>query len=207
MFGSLLAGFDWASRGLWPVFVCGVLDVAFLALLTRGLHLDGVADTFDAVGSGMPRDRALEIMRDSSSGALGVLAMVLVLMLKAVALVQLSAHAAWNWFMLVPCLSRFGINLLGSLSRYARQGGGLGEAFTGRDAMRYLPVALVTAFSAAWILGGVNGLVMTAVLVAWSLLAAWWVRGRFGGVTGDLLGAHLEIAETAMFLWVAAIVA
>ena len=181
--------------------------MAFLAFLTRGLHLDGVADTFDAVGSGMPGDRALEIMRDSNNGALGLLVMVLVLMLKAAALVQLSAHAAWNWFMLVPCLSRLAINLLGSFSGYAREGGGLGEAFTGRDAMRYLPVALVTALSAAWILGHATGLVMAAVLAAWSLLAAWWMRGRFGGVTGDLLGAHLEITETAMFLWVAAIVA
>ena len=192
---------------MWPVPVCGVLDVAFLAVLTRGLHLDGVADTFDAVGSGMPRDRALEIMRDSSSGALGVLAMVLVLMLKAVALVQLSAHAAWNWFMLVPCLSRFAINLLGSFSGYARKGGGLGEAFTGRKAMRYMPVALLTVLSAAWILGGASGLSMTGVLAACSLTAAWWMRCRFGGVTGDLLGAHLEITETAMFLWAAAILA
>ena len=57
--GGLLAGFNWAAEGLWPVSICGVFDAAWLALLTRGLHLDGVADTFDALGSNADMDRAL----------------------------------------------------------------------------------------------------------------------------------------------------
>ncbi len=205
--GSLLAGFDWAARGLWPSEICGVLDAVCLAFLTRGLHLDGVADTFDAVGSGADRERALEIMRDSSNGALGVLAMVSLLMVKAAALTGLSAHAAWQWFMLIPCLSRLGINIIGSISSYARATGGLGEAFTGKSSRRYLIVALVTALTAAWILKGTEGLAMLAAGAAWCVPAAMWCRLRFGGVTGDLLGAHVETVETAMFLAAAAIVA
>ena len=205
--GALLAGFDWAARGLWPDRVCGVLDVVWLALLTRGLHLDGVADTFDAIGSSAHRERALEIMRDSSSGALGVLAMVTVLLVKVAAVSELSGQAAWQWLILVPCLSRLGINILGSLSRYAREGGGLGEAFTGKASLKYLPLALVTAVAAAWILNGTAGVAMLAAVAAWCVPVALWCRGRFGGVTGDILGAHLETVEAAMFLAAAAIVA
>jgi len=205
--GSLLAGFDWAARGLWSPEICGVLDTVWLALLTRGLHLDGVADTFDAVGSGADRERALEIMRDSSNGALGMLAMVCLLMVKAAALVGLSTHSSWQWFMLIPCLSRLGINIMGAVSQYARSTGGLGEAFTGKASRKYLPVALATALTAAWILRGTAGLTMLAAGMAWCVPAAMWCRHRFGGITGDLLGAHVETVETAMFLAAAAIVA
>ncbi len=204
--GAIVAGFDWAARGLWPVQICGVLDVALLALLTRGLHLDGVADTFDAIGSQAGCERALEIMRDSNSGALGILAMVVVLLIKAVSAIELSTQAAWQWFILVPCLSRFGINVLGSLSRYARSSGGLGQAFTGRASLTYMPVAAATALSAAWILGKIYGIAMLIALVLWCIPAGIWCKRRFGGITGDILGAQVELTEAAMFLAAAAII-
>ncbi len=204
--GAIVAGFDWAARGVWPAQVCGVLDVVLLALITRGLHLDGVADTFDAIGSRADRERALEIMRDSSSGALGILAMISVLLVKVAASVELSSHAAWQWFILVPSLSRLGINVLGVLSVYARRSGGLGEAFTGRSALVYLPVAGLTAISAAWILCRIPGLVMLGLLALWCVPVALFCRHRFGGITGDILGAHLETAEAAMLLAAAALV-
>ncbi len=204
--GGLLSGFDWAARGVWPPRICGVLDVVWLALLTRGLHLDGVADTFDAIGSGADRQRALEIMRDSSNGALGILSMVSLLLVKVVAMSELSLHAAWHWLMLIPCLSRLGINVLGAVSSYARTEGGLGQAFTGRESLRYMPVALVTAVSAAWILRDIPGLIMLGGVILWCLPVAAWCRYRFGGITGDVLGAHVELAETAMFLVAAALV-
>lgn len=206
MLGSLLAGFNWAAKGLWPASVCGVLDVAWLAFLTRGLHLDGVADTFDAIGSGAGRDRALEIMRDSSSGALGVLALIILVLVKAAAVTELSRNGAWQWLMIIPCLSRTGVNFSGAFSNYARQEDGLGEAFTGRSSLRYLPMALITAASAAWILRGSAGIVMLIAVGALSLLLSLWCRRKFGGVTGDILGAHVEIMETAMFLAAAAMV-
>lgn len=139
-------------------------------------------------------------MRDSSSGALGVLALVTLMLLKAAALTELSRHGAWQWLMLVPCLSRTGINFSGAFSTYARQEGGLGEAFTGRDASRSLPIAVIFAAAAAWILGGIAGIVMLLAAGVSSYLSALWFRQKFGGITGDILGAHVEILETAMFL-------
>lgn len=185
---------------MWPASICGVLDVAWLAFLTRGLHLDGVADTFDAIGSNADRDRALSIMRDSSNGALGVLALIIVILIKAVTVTELSRQGAWQWLMLVPCLSRTGINCLGSFSIYARPEGGLGEAFTGRASLRYLPMAAATAGAAAWILRGIAGISMLAAVGFLSLFTALWCRKKFGGITGDILGANVEIMEAAMFL-------
>ncbi len=203
--GSLAAGFDWAARGLWPPSLCGVLDVAWLAFLTGGLHLCGLAHAFDAVGSGADRQRALEIMQ-GSSGASGGLAIVVVLMVKSAAVIELSRHAAWQWFMLVPCLSRLGINVLGSFSRYAGNDAAPGAGFAGRVFLRYLPMAAASAAAAAWILGHLSGMVVLVLSVLWCLPVALWCRHRFGGISGDILGAHVETVETFMFLAAAALV-
>ncbi len=203
--GGLTSGIDWAARGLWPPSIAGVVAVVFLALLTRGLHLDGLADTADAVASGADRERALEIMRDSTNGALGILAMVLVLMIKAVCAVQLSTHAAWQWFVLIPCFSRTGIVLLGAISEYARPSGGLGSPFAGRGVSRNLLLALPTTIAAAWTLAEATGVAMLAGVVAMSAIASLWARRRFGGTTGDILGAHVELQEALLFLASAAV--
>nr|WP_246325288.1 adenosylcobinamide-GDP ribazoletransferase [Dissulfurirhabdus thermomarina] len=201
LLGGLLAGFDWAARGLWPSPVVGAMEAAWLALLTRGLHMDGLADTADGLASGFDAARSLEVMRDSRSGALGVLAVVLVLLLKATGLAALSAGgAATGFFCLVPCLARWGINVLGALSPYARPGEGLGRAFTGAGAARALPAAGLTALGAAYLLGGAAGLAAFAGVTVLSAAAAAWFRHRLGGVTGDVLGAHAEVTEVVLVL-------
>jgi len=205
LLGGLVAGFDWAAKDLWPPSVVGAMDVAWLAFLTRGLHLDGLTDTSDAIGSGAGPEKALSIMKDSHSGALGILVLVLVLILKASALAVLSGRGAWEAVLLCPCLSRWALNVMASFSIYARPGGGLGEAFVGPGTRWTLALAGPTALGAAWFIWGLWGIWLFAGVVAWSLLASLWFRMRLGGVTGDVLGGHLEVSETLLFLGAAAV--
>ncbi len=88
--GFLLAGVYWALGGWCQAPVLGVIETMTLAFLTRGLHLDGLADTFDAIGSGRPAEAALLIMKDSQIGALGAVSLILVLLLKSCALAEIS---------------------------------------------------------------------------------------------------------------------
>jgi len=198
--GGLIAGLNWAASDFWPSLLTAISVVIFLAFLTRGLHLDGLADTADAIGSGASKETALVIMRDSCSGALGVLALVSVLLLKIGAAASLSESDAWQVFILVPCLSRWSLNCLAASCGYARPEGGLGAAFCGSAARGHLIISGLTAISASWFLAGPWGIALFLAATIAGPIAGLWSKARFGGVTGDILGAHLETVETLLFM-------
>ena len=110
----LLAPF--ASPGLSSVAL-----VAILALLTRGLHLDGLGDTFDGLGAGGDRERMLEIMDDSHTGAFGLIAIVLLLFFKIHAIESID-NERWRALLAAPILGRWAMVLLGYRSQAAKPG-------------------------------------------------------------------------------------
>ena len=197
------AGIGGLQLALWhvagqrlPSLVGAVLLVAFSAWLTRGLHLDGVADFVDGLGGGASREEALRIMRDSRIGAFGAMALILVLAAKIAALDALG-NAIYPAVVLAPALSRWSLVVLSFTMPYARKDGGLTSAVT--DHVRWLElvgasvlsIGLVCATSARLGLGMWGGVALVSVVVA--LIA----RSRLGGVTGDVLGANVELAEAA----------
>ena len=198
--GYGIMGVDWVLRGYYQAPVLGIIETMALAFVTRGLHLDGLVDTFDAIGSGRPAEDALRIMKDSHIGALGAVSLILVLLLKASALSEVSRRGLWQVVVLAPCLSRWGLNVLAASSDYARPAGGLGQAFVGRKTWRTLPVSGLSALAAAWFLAGIRGVEGFFGVIFWSLVVAFYFRRRLGGVTGDVLGAHLELTETLLML-------
>ncbi len=200
LLGGFLAGLNWAGQGLLPPSVLGVLEAGWLVLLTRALHLDGLADTVDGLGGGRDAEHALFIMKDSNVGAFGVTAVVLVLLLKASCLAGLSRAGAWQVMLIAPCLSRFSLTVLGCFSCYARPGGGLGTCFVGRENRWTLFLSAPTALVAGWIMLGCWGIGAVGVVAFLGLLSALFFRKVLGGVTGDVLGAHLEITESLVLL-------
>lgn len=200
--GSVLALGASLLEGL-PQALAGVLLCAALAAITGGLHLDGVADVFDAMGGGRgERERALMIMRDSRIGAHGAAALGLVLLAKACAFAALLPMSDVRPWLLFPALARTGAAGLGAWLPPARRDG-LGHAFRPRS--RWSTLAGVAA------LGVVPALVFAPeqlAAVAMALLCciatgAWALR-RLGGVTGDVHGAAIELSEIAFlatWLW------
>lgn len=200
MLGGAMLGADLMLHGLFPAPLTGVVEVAALSFLTRGLHLDGLADTFDALGSGRSAHEALFVMKDSNIGAFGAISLILILYLKGSAFSAISQKGLWQVFILAPCLSRWSMNVLAAASEYARPGGGLGAAFVGRKTWPGLVFAGLTAILFSWSLLGKAGMVAFVYAVTWGLAAAFYFRRRFGGVTGDVLGAHLELTETILMI-------
>ncbi|MGE3871381.1 MAG: adenosylcobinamide-GDP ribazoletransferase [Parvibaculaceae bacterium] len=199
--GLALAGL--AATGL-PDLAAAGLTLAALALLTGGLHEDGLADTADGFGGGRDRDRKLAIMRDSHIGTYGVMALVLGLLVKAACLASLaqgSVPAVIGLLAASGALSRALIVWLMASTPPARSDGlahGAGQPadFTARTAL------LAGSILAALFLLPTLGLVPALAIAGAGALTAGLVRflalRQVGGHTGDICGALQFLAETAM---------
>jgi adenosylcobinamide-GDP ribazoletransferase len=183
------------AAGWLPSLAAGALAVGAAALLTGALHLDAVADTADALGA-RSREHALEIMRDHGIGAFGTTALIVVCVLDAAllgtlaetddaALVGLAAGASARATMLPVAF----------VLPYARPGEGQGRVLEGLGSVTVgagLAIAALLALPA-----GAGGLWGTSGAAVAALVVALVARSRFGGFTGDVLGATAKLAETA----------
>jgi adenosylcobinamide-GDP ribazoletransferase len=192
--GVCLALGSLAADRLVPPGVGAMLLIALWAGLTGGLHLDGLADTFDGLGGGWSRERALSIMRDARSGPFGVAAIVLVVGLKATTLASLPEGLAWKALVLAPVVGRAGPLLLVRLCRPARPDGAGHALAAGVRWPSLLAGGLFALLASIAVLGWWGALAFVgAGLFAWAWAA--YLRRRLGGFTGDTLGALVEITE------------
>ncbi|MDX3689215.1 adenosylcobinamide-GDP ribazoletransferase [Streptomyces europaeiscabiei] len=190
--------------------LAAVASVAVPAVLTRGLHLDGLADTADGLGSGRPAEDALRIMKQSDIGPFGVVTLVLVLLAQVAALTEAYGES-WTLGALAAAVSattaRLALTLAARVGVPAARPEGLGAAVAGVVPVRAATLVAVlvgcAAAGAAALLGPYDlGRAVLAVVVACGaaeLLLRHCVR-RFGGVTGDVFGGLAETAATAALL-------
>jgi cobalamin 5'-phosphate synthase/cobalamin synthase len=201
--GGLEAGAAFLLLKRLPDGVVAVLVVALGVLVTGALHLDGLADTADGFGGGKDREHALRIMRDHSVGAYGASAIALSLALKIAIVSTLTMFGTPGllWIALAPALGRWAPVLLGRALPYARAEGGLGQSVTGgATGALELGGATILAVGAAAGLAGLNGAIAVAGAALATLLFGLLCRRKIGGVTGDTLGASVELVEAVVLL-------
>jgi adenosylcobinamide-GDP ribazoletransferase len=208
--GGVAAAVLLGASALWPPAVAALLALAATVVLTGAFHEDGLADTFDALGGAVPRERALAIMKDSRIGSYGAAAMVLTLGGRAALLAALAAQpwpAVAAAVVLSHALGRAAAVALMALLPYAG------------DAEHAKAKPLATSVGAAewggallWGLALVAGVLASgalgiartgaAVLAAAGVVLAMrqWLTRRLGGYTGDTLGAGEQLAEMAVLL-------
>ena len=205
LLGALATGllFGLARIGV-PALVAALLVLAATALATRGMHLDGLADTADGLGCYGPPERALAVMRDGGAGPFAVVTLVLVLGLQAAALARLAAEPGrWPAVVVAVLAGRCAFAWCCRRGVPAARPDGLGALVAGTQPWfaGVLGAVAVAAASVAAVPArpwqGPLGVLLAAALVV--LLAAH-TRRRFGGVTGDVLGAAAELASTAVLV-------
>jgi len=197
LLGLLVALFDTLVAGFWTPQVVALLDVLLLAVLTGAFHLDGLADTADGLFSPRTRDQALEIMKDSRIGVMGLVAILFGLALKWGGIANLEAHRTILLIM-IPAYARAGILFGMRYLPYGRPDGTGRPFFKEKLSIKsfwglILPVGLsmIIGLKAIWL----N--LAFAVIIA-SIL--FFYKKRMGCITGDMLGAMTEITEAGLFL-------
>ena len=196
----LLAANHWLSR-TFPPLLAALLTVTVWKIITGGLHLDGLADCLDGLGGRTPEHRRA-IMSDSRIGSFGAIGLILFLMLEIVALSGMDAHARWRALLAAPAIGRAMPPLLARLFPPAR-GEGQGASFVREVRRRGAVAALLVAVAVVLAVFGASGLVALVLALAVALLAARFLVARVGGLTGDILGAVVELAELTVLLTVA----
>ncbi|RJQ15051.1 MAG: adenosylcobinamide-GDP ribazoletransferase [Nitrospiraceae bacterium] len=211
--GGLLALSAMALMKVFPAELTNGLLVLFMVIMTGGLHLDGLADMFDAIASRGNKEKKLAIMKDSTVGPFGVIAIVLVILLKYLSLNALLLHSAqityYSALFLMPVFSRWAMVPAIFHCKSARQDG-LGKIFIEHTGTKELLIAtLLTILPLLLLFPLVPYLLLLApflltlpVLYIFCIIAVWFSNKNFGGMTGDTFGAVAEISELLFLMTV-----
>lgn len=197
--GMTLYGLFLLTRTVDVLLARIAIVVAGEIFITGGLHLDGLADAFDGLYSYRNKERMLEIMKDSRVGTNGVLILIVDILLKVVLLSAIPVTALPWVMVLMPVYGRFNGILLAAISKYARPEG-MGGFFIGKiKAVQMLFIILTTLVVG---LLHISALLYLPVLILLTLLYRYHVQAKLGGVTGDIIGAWIELSELAFLLMV-----
>jgi adenosylcobinamide-GDP ribazoletransferase len=186
--------------------VRSLFAVIILAVFTRGLHLDGVADCFDALHfAGRDREKALEVMKGKTIGAFGASALVIVIVGKIVALYALPDEFRIKGLILIPALARWTSSIV-ARERAPATAKGLGYVFSVYPTEKAFLISGLAALIISFLLFGFKGVAIFIVVSIFSFLLVRYFIRAFGGVTGDVFGAVIELSEVFGFVVVGIVI-
>lgn len=201
--GALLVITDVLASMVWPAPAAALVDLIFLVAVTGAFHLDGLGDTADGIFSHRGRERALEIMKDSRTGMMGLVAVVLGLATKLAGIWSIKTNCspvqAMAIFFLVPSFSRaamiFGIKYL----NYGRKGKGTGKDLFDRPLnLKDFYLCLIPLGFSLFL--GYKGLILILGFALGCVAILKFYKQKMNCITGDMLGAMTELMESWLFM-------
>ncbi|MFH1450216.1 MAG: adenosylcobinamide-GDP ribazoletransferase [bacterium] len=193
--GLLISVVYCISQLYFPKIIASLITVFTLIYTCRALHLDGFADTIDGLYGGSSLEDKLEIMRDSHIGTMGVVGLILLLLGKILFIANISTNLVYTILFLMPAVGRGSIVFLSYFSNYAREGFGIGRAFTECVELRELLISQLILLMALVFTLKYQGLLFFILISLSSLFYLIYLKKEIGGQTGDTLGALCEINE------------
>jgi adenosylcobinamide-GDP ribazoletransferase len=180
---------------LFPPALQGAFLLIASIIITGGLHLEGLADTADGILSGRPKEKALDIMKDSRIGAFGAITLIMTLILKYSFFISLPGHIRFQALVFSPMLSRWIMVAAIVFFPYARKERGMGTAFVEHTGKTDFILGGLLHLPAAYILLGSKGIYVTAAAFLLIMPVMFYIYRKIEGMTGDTYGALNEIAE------------
>jgi adenosylcobinamide-GDP ribazoletransferase len=206
--GGILAGLNWLLLYILPASVVNALLIVALVVITGAMHLDGLADTCDGIAGHKTVEERWRVMRDSRTGAFGVVGVALLLLVKYVSLNNIPDGLMTAVLIFIPVASRWAMVYAIFTFPYARPEG-LGTAY--KNATRWPQFAVATvitlAITAALVLlFSYTGLLLIPGIIVITSILAIYLKHKFAGLTGDTYGAINEVTEVTTLLLVIVIV-
>lgn len=197
LIGLLLFLANWGLGEVFSPVVTAAFTLLVWVLISGAMHLDGLADSCDGL-AGNTAEKRLEIMKDSHTGAFGVVGISLLLLVKFAAIVSLSG---WEWeaLVLAPVFGTWAMVLAITVFPYARKNG-VGQAFKQGATIFKLLIATIITLAAAALLAGWWGVVIMAITCLVTVLVGVFFKSRLGGLTGDTYGAIKEVSEAIVLI-------
>ena len=199
LIGALAVAAVFLLAGVFPPWLVAVLVVVLLGAVSGAFHLDGLADTADAFMSSRPKEKMLEIMKDSRIGVMGLAAVIWVFAVKVAALASLDRDLLWRAALLAPLAGRCAMVLALAILPSARAGG-LGELFCKGARPMHAVFAGVALFAAGWLAARYAGVIVAGAATLTALVLSAHTYRKIRGATGDTLGATCEITEAVVAL-------
>lgn len=201
--GTLLVITDFLASMVWPAPAAAIVDLIFLVAVTGAFHLDGLGDTADGIFSHQSRERALEIMKDSRTGVMGLVAVVLGLAAKLAGIwsvkISCSPVQAMAILLLVPSFSRASMILGIKYLKYGRKGRGTGKDLFDRplNSKDFYLCLIPLGFA---LLLGYKGLILISGFALGCVAILKFYEQKMNCITGDMLGAMTEVMEALLFM-------
>lgn len=203
LLGFFLLVFDALVSFFWPPFAVAVLDMVLLVVMTGAFHLDGLGDAADGLFSHRPKERVLEIMKDSHTGMMGLVAIFCILSIKTAGIyaVKTSCTQLETMALLffIPAYSRatmiFGIRFFD----YGRKGTGTGLDLFQRP-LKTSDFIFVLILAALSLILGPKCLVINLTFVISMVAVLGFYKAKLNCITGDMLGAMTEVTEAVLFM-------
>jgi adenosylcobinamide-GDP ribazoletransferase len=189
-----------------PPMMAGLIAVLVLSAANGFFHLDGIADTADGFFSSRPKDRILEIMRDSRIGTMGVVGLFFILGLKWSALVAMAPGIGWRGLLIAAVVARCAQVFTLAMMPYARKEGGLASVFLKAHLPAHMATVFISGLLLSAILAGVTGILAVMASIAAALAFNFWCLKKIDGMTGDTVGATTEIVETIVLCTMAVVI-
>lgn len=191
-------------RNTFPIYLTATVIVVCYLILSGGIHMDGLGDTFDGVFSGRPKEKVMEIMKDSCTGTFGVLALISVILLDVFLLNMLIPLSDGIIIIVFPILGRMGCLIGAGAFDYARKDG-LAKSFVHHCGKNEIVIGLViTLVSVVLVMASFSFLIFVAISLIISYLLNLYFSKKLSGVTGDTIGAVCELSQM-LFLMVIAL--
>lgn len=198
LIGGILALIAFTLQSLPLILLCSMVLVLWI-WLTGGLHLDGLADTADAwVGGFGDKERTLKIMKDPTCGPIGVLSLVIICLLKWSAIYVLLQQQSYFALILFPVLGRLAPLFLFLTTEYVREKG-LGSSIAEFIPRTWALIIFVLCLCVSLYFGWVGVISLIVFIITLTYLRFKFIQ-RIGGVTGDTIGASIEISELSSLM-------